>query len=272
MVIICEYVNRNRGSERTGVRSDINFDGKAASFEEWIYGSSRGFIRLSVLWEDLLAEIPMLSHGGLSVLDAGGGAGHVALRMAELGNRVLLCDPSQEMLSRAEESIRQTNLSELVTIEHSTIQELEWAGDGFEVITCHAVLEWLADPEATLGHLVRFLREDGRLSLMFYNRNAAVLKQILRGECAGVLRGSKEDGQDRECTTLSEETVRAWLDALGVKVISKSGIRMFHDHLPDAARSRERLDDLLKVENKLRKQEPFASLGQHVHLVCEWAR
>lgn len=251
--------------------SDADFDSRAKSFEEEIYGSSKGYIRLRVLWEDLLTEIPRISHGGLSILDAGGGSGHMALHMANRGNRVVLCDPSREMLARAEEAVREANLSDLVTLRHSAIQDLERAGD-FDVITCHAVLEWLADPETTLRHLVQLLREDGLLSLMFYNQNAALLKRIFRGEFAGVSVAFEGKRQNNECTPLVEETVCAWLESFGMKVVSKSGIRMFHDHLPDLIRSRDRLDDLLEVEKELRKREPFASLGQHVHLVSEWAR
>ena len=123
------------------VGPDVNFDGRATSFEEAIYGSSRGYIRLGVLWEDLLVEAPEISRGGLSILDAGGGAGHLALLMAEQRNRVLLCDPSREMLDRAENSARDAGLERMITTKHSTIQDLDEPDAGFDVITCHAVLE-----------------------------------------------------------------------------------------------------------------------------------
>lgn len=249
---------------------DVNFDGRATSFEGEIYGSSKGYIRLRVLWDDLLTEVPGISRGGLSILDAGGGAGHLSLMMAEQSNRVLLCDPSREMLDLAEKSVRDAGLGDLVTTKHSTIQGLDKPEAGFDVITCHAVLEWLADPEATLKHLITYLREDGLMSLMFYNRNAAILKRVLRGDFVGALEGSSGEGQD--CTPLSEETVRGWLVDSGMTIKSKSGIRMFHDHLPEQARNRGWLEDLLSLEKVLRKREPFASLGQHVHLVCERTR
>ncbi len=65
---------------------------------------------------------------------------------------------------------------------------------------------------------------------------------------------------------------RTWVADSGMSARSKSGIRMFHDHLPEEARNGDRLDDLLRLEKALRKTEPFASLGQHVHLVCERTR
>jgi S-adenosylmethionine-dependent methyltransferase len=50
-------------------------------------------------------------------------------------------------------------------------------GESFDVIICHAVLEWLADPQDALGRLSGLLKADGLLSLMFYNRNASLLKR-----------------------------------------------------------------------------------------------
>ena len=109
---------------------DTNFDGISASFERDIYASSKGYVRLGVLWEDLSSAIPEVRRGGLSALDAGGGAGHLALLMARSGNEVILCDPSQEMLEKANESVRRANLSGSVTTVRSTIQDLEKRIDG----------------------------------------------------------------------------------------------------------------------------------------------
>jgi len=259
------------------MRSDTNFDGVAANFEEEIYGSSKGHVRERVLWEDLLDGLPSISRGGLFILDAGGGAGRMAVRMASLGHRVVLCDPSREMLDRAEEHIREANVSSCVTTLHSSIQDLKSSVDGgFDIVACHAVLEWLADPKSALGCLVKLLKPGGSLSLMFYNRNAVLFKQVFGGEFVEALRERREGYSPRGwgdgATPLAEETVREWLDEYGLAVESKSGIRIFHDHLPEGVRSRDRLDGLLKVERELRKQEPFASLGQHIHLICERSR
>ena len=253
---------------------DADFDEIAGSFEEEIYGSSKGYVRLNVLWEDLSREVPEISQGGLSILDAGGGAGHMALAMAQSGNDVLLCDPSHEMLLRAEKVIGETSLPGTVTTLHSSIQDLKVSEHGeFDVITCHAVLEWLSDPRETLGHLARFLKHDGCLSLMFYNRNATLMKKVLEGEFSTVLREYEEGfsprGWGQGATPLAEERVREWLDESGLKVCSKAGIRIFHDHVPDSAREPGYLDTLLTLEKGLRNEEPFASLGQHIHLVCE---
>ncbi len=63
------------------MRSDTNFDGVAASFEEEVYGSSKGYVSERVLWEDLSNGLPRISRGGPSILDAGGGAGRMPIRL-----------------------------------------------------------------------------------------------------------------------------------------------------------------------------------------------
>jgi len=256
------------------MQPDRCFDGIASTFEEEIYGTTKGRVRLEVLWTDLVTEAPEIARGGLSCLDAGGGAGRMAVRLAQSGNKVVLSDPSTEMLSRAEAAIRKAGLLDLVSLVRSPIQELHrHVGDQFDIVLCHAVLEWLEDPKATLGQLLKFLKPRGRLSLLFYNSNAALQRRVFRGECTEAVR-ELQDGcarRDNGCLPLVEAVVRAWLEEFGFAVRSKAGIRIFHDYLPDGLRTPERLRDLLEAEKTFRKEEPFASLGHHLHLVCERA-
>lgn len=265
------------------LRKDADFDVLGSRFEE-MYSSSWGHVRLEVLWDDLLANIPALQNGDARVLDAGGGAGRIAVRLAQLGNDVVLCDPSQEMLDRAALGIEEAGLTDRVAVIHARIQDLETNGDGhFDVITCHAVLEWLAKPREVVTRLVELLEPGGHLSLMFTNRNAMLLKRVLGGDFAGALVDLDASPVPRRprprrpalplrrlphAVPLDERLVRDWLADSGCRVLSKAGIRIFHDHLSAASRSQARLDELIAVEQAVRNTEPFASLGQHVHLVC----
>lgn len=73
----------------------------------------------------------------------------------------------------------------------------------------------------------------------------------------------------RRATSLAEVTVREWLDHRGLRVRSKAGTRILRDHVPEDLRRPERIGKLLKAEKRLSSKEPFATLGQHTHLVCE---
>ena len=258
-----------------GRETDQDFDAVAEGFEGDVYGSSKGRVRLGVLREDLFSAIPELGDGGLSVLDAGGGAGRMALLLAETGNRVVLADPSREMLARAERAFAEARHAAggSVATVHSSIQNLgeELAGESFDVVCCHAVLEWLADPREALGHLAGLLGPEGALSLMFYNRNATLLKRALEGDFTFAMGedAPRRTGWGEGAIPLVEDSVRGWLEEWGLRVRSKAGIRILHDHVPEELRRPERIGELLEAEKKLRSREPFASLGQHTHLVCE---
>jgi hypothetical protein len=51
-----------------------------------------------------------------------------------------------------------------------------------------------------------------------------------------------------------------------MRVISKAGIRMFHDHIAEKNK-KGKLEQFLELEKTLRKREPFASLAQHIHII-----
>jgi S-adenosylmethionine-dependent methyltransferase len=249
---------------------DTDFDPRAAAFESDIYGSSKGVVRLAVLWDDLLAAAPALASGGLSVLDAGGGSGHLAVRLARASNHVVLADPSAEMLRLAGERLREQGVVDSVRLVRASIDELPGeVHETFDLVACHAVLEWLADPASAAALLPRFLKPDGALSLMFYNRNAAVLKRALAGDFEAALEVQRR-GSSEAPVPLDEAGVRRWLEDAGLAVVSRAGIRIFHDHL-DPELARNNLDGLIALEQAMRSVEPFASLAQHIHLVCRRA-
>jgi S-adenosylmethionine-dependent methyltransferase len=278
---------------RRSLGRDADFD-HMHGFDDGLYGTSFGELRLAVVVHDLLETIPELRDGGMTVLDSGGGAGHLAIRLARLGNEVVLCDPSLAMLVRARAAVEEAGLGGSITLVQAPIQEQRAiVPRTFDVVTSHAVLNWLADPEDALKWLVDSLAPRGRLSLMFGNRNSWVLRRTLRGDFADVLADPNRDsmralhgrrmkgrrlsrlpsgwselGWGKHGVPLSETTVRDWLARLGFAVQSKAGIRMFHDYLPESLRGSEHLDELLELELAFRNVEPFASLGSLIHFVC----
>ncbi len=250
------------------MQKDTVFDKIAKQFEQDIYGSSKGFIRWNVLWHDLITELPTLSQGGLTVLDSVGGAGRMSVALAKLGNQVTLLEPSIEMLEKAQILAAYENVGDIQFV-HQPLQDFQDA-QPFDVILNHAVLEWLASPKQALERLATLLKPNGYLSLMFHNRNAAIFKQTIAGNFEFALQADDSSFDSiwyQSTRPLLPQTVKEWLLELKFNIISKSGIRIFHDFVPED--KRQNLEQLLKVEKHLRKQEPFASLAQHIHFVCQ---
>src|SRR5690606_26352596 len=157
--------------------SDRHFDALAARFAEKIYGGAKGAIRLAVLQADLAEVLP---ERPLRVLDVGAGLGHMGLWLAERGHRVTLAEPAAPMLAAARERFAAAGRE--ATFLQAPWQELPGQlAEPFDLVLCHAVLEWLAEPHAILPVLHRLTIPGGWLSLAFYNKDALIYRNLLKG-------------------------------------------------------------------------------------------
>lgn len=257
---------------------DINFDALADRFERNIYGGIKGAIRLAVLTQDLQATLPALwSSQPLRVLDAGGGLGQLSRQLTQQGHRVTLCDISASMIQRAQTSAERDNIAHLIEWRHQSIQSLVATDSGrYDVVLCHAVLEWTADPASVVGSLLELLAPGAHLSLMFYNRHALIYRNLLRGNFR--ILPALETGQiERVGETLTPisplepDTVRNWLMSQGMQVSRESGVRVFYDNMLPAVQKRRSADDIIAQEVHYAAREPYCRLGRYYHIVAQRA-
>jgi len=245
--------------------NDRHFDELASRFAEKIYGGAKGAIRLAVLQADL-AQI--LAQRPLRVLDVGAGLGHMALWLASQGHELTLAEPAGPMLEGARARFDQAGQS--ATFIQAPWQALaERLDPPYDLVLCHAVLEWLAEPQAILPALHQLTRADGWLSLAFYNRDALVYRNLLKGHLRK-LRSNSLAGEKQSLTPqtpLDPRALRAQLDPLW-QVQSESGIRVFHDYMPREFQARTELADLLEMELAHRRHPSFAGLGRYLHWMC----
>ena len=126
--------------------SDRHFDELATRFAEKIYGGAKGAIRLAVLQADLAEALP---ERPLRVLDIGAGLGHMSLWLAERGHQVTLTEPAEPMLTSARE--RFAAVGQDATFIQAPWQDLlGQLEQPYDLVICHAVLEWLAEPHSIL--------------------------------------------------------------------------------------------------------------------------
>lgn len=251
--------------------TDRNFDDLAGRFSQNIYNTSKGLLRQAVLLRDL-AELPQLS-SACHILDVGGGQGQLAIKLAALGHQVHLTDISAEMLVLAKAQALQQGVSEQLQITHSPLQQLAGilAGQQFSLVLCHAVLEWLAEPELAIKQLLQCVAPGGVLSLMFYNKDAHRLSNILYGNFDYV----KADMRVKKSVRLNPQQplvtaqVLAWCEQAGFVLLGKTGVRCFHDYLRDRNLQTTQYAELEALELQYNRQEPYASLGRYTHFLLQ---
>jgi S-adenosylmethionine-dependent methyltransferase len=256
------------------MKHDRIFDGLTQRFQRKIYSNNdpRGAIRLHIVKHDLLQQDFMSRP--LLTLDAGGGMGQMTRWLATQGHPVTLVEPSQEMLEAARLQCASDTTLDLtkVSLKQSTIQAFVGGHEAeFDFIVCHAVLEWLAAPRETLAQLLTTLKPGGYLSLMFFNQNSKIMRHLLGGDLKTVLENRiASDGHNglAPISPLMPAEVEGWLPELGLELLSWSGVRCFYDYSHPEVRKKMLPDDVLELERRYSRQEPWRSIARYQHMIC----
>jgi S-adenosylmethionine-dependent methyltransferase len=195
----------------------------------------------------------------------------MALQLAQKQHQLTLCDLSANMLEQARLNFAEHNIDD-VTFIHTPVQQPDEHIDAqFDVVIFHAVLEWLAQPEQTLKQLLSFIRPGGYLSLMFYSRTGLIYQNLSRGNFNYVLDNTLAgEGKTLTPTNPQEpEDVYRWIEDAGLNVLAKSGIRVFYDNISRERRKQINKDELLELEKRFSRIEPYCSLARYVHVLCQ---
>jgi S-adenosylmethionine-dependent methyltransferase len=247
---------------------DRNFDDLYDRFEEKIYDTAKGDWRLTLLKEDL----QFLQQGTpLTVWDVGCGQGQISQWFAENAHQLTLCDLSSKMIAAARKRFETAHLS--AQFYHQSAQSLAVQMPDVDLLICHAVLEWLAKPLPSLLTLTNKIKTGGHLSLLFYNRNAMVYTNVLKGSWR--LQPILDDsymGQGNKLTPPNPQypyDVISTLEQAGFSLLKQTGIRVFHDYMDKEVREQSDLDTLFALEARFCRQPTYRDMGRYIHLVMQ---
>lgn len=250
---------------------DRNFDKLAGRLKKHIYSSDKGTVRLAVLQHDMLAGICELKTGlSLNILDAGGGMGQIARWLAEMGHKVTLCDISAEMLLVADVENRKANLQDRIRLIHAPLQEMPatLSGQQFDLILLHGVIEWMQTPPDALHLLTPMLKPGGACSLLFFNRNKLILKWGVNGQLQKAISGKPMNPRSlTPVNPLIDSDLHPVIADCGLKITSKAGVRIFYGFFTRTVQTRPACQTTIDLELQYCQTEPFASLGEHTHLI-----
>lgn len=251
--------------EKNQKLSDRNFDDIADHFAKKVYGGLKGQIRLAVLERDLQAHLP---NERLSVLDVGAGLAQISLGLA-CTHKVIISDISTNMINKAKATASELGVSPTFIV--SPYQELgsQLGEQKFDLILCHAVLEWLSDPADIMAFFGRYLAEGGMLSLCFYNPASIIYRNLIMGNFYQL---DNPKPADQKSLTPNNPvplaTVESWLAEQGYTVLCKSGIRVFSDYAPLKRGGLTNADDVVAMELKYSQTHPFWQMGRYLHVLA----
>ncbi len=232
--------------------------------------------RTAVVWDAVRARLE--GTGEQQVLDIGGGTGGFAVRVAALGNRITVIDPSPDALAALARRADEQGVADRVTGLQGDLGNLrELAPDGgADLVLCHGVLGLVDDPVTALQSIASVLRPDGALSLLVSQRHAAVLARAMAGHFAQAMRLLEGRPEDQSTDARSSERrftvdeLTGLLEEAGFTIRSSHGIRVFTDLVPSSLLDLEpgAAAALLELERAVSERPEYLTLASQLHLVA----
>jgi SAM-dependent methyltransferase len=230
----------------------------------------RAAARTAVVWAALR---PVLDGTAADVLDIGGGTGGFAVRVAELGHRVRVVDPSPDALAALDRRARESGVADRVTGQQGELSGLldVTAPASVDVVLCHGVLEVVDDPAAALATIAEVLRPGGVLSLLVAQRHAAVVARAMAGhfqQAMALLDSSSAVG--RSGRRFTHDELLTLLAGAGFEPASVHGVRVFADLVPGSLLDLEpgATQALLELEQAVAERPDYLPLATQLHVIA----
>jgi S-adenosylmethionine-dependent methyltransferase len=209
------------------------------------------------------------------VVDVGGGTGGFAVRVAELGHRVVVVDPSPDALATLARRADESGVADLVTGHQGDLDDLPDLPDlpEADVVLCHGVLEIVEDPAAALATLAGVLRPGGTLSLLVNQRHAAVVTRAMAGhftQAKAMLDPSAHEGGGGPHRRFTADEITAVLDGTGFDTVATHAVRVFVDLVPSSLVDLEpgAAAALVELEQAVADRPEYFTLATQLHVLA----
>jgi SAM-dependent methyltransferase len=228
--------------------------------------------RTAAIWAAL---DPLVTAGPpLQVLDVGGGSGMFAVPLAQLGHQLTVIDPSADALATLHRRAATAGVGDRVRGvqgDGDRMLNVLGAGELFDLVLCHSVLEVVDDPASTLQQIAGVLRPGGQLSIASANRAGAVLARAVSGhpvEARALLTGQDpapgRGGPARR--RFSPGELLALLAGAGLEPGEWRGVSVVTDLL--GAASDADPDALRALELSLASASPYRDVAIGLHVLA----
>lgn len=249
-------------SKRT---QDQNFDSHSKTFKNNIYGSSKGKVREAVLMRDLSEYLS--DKNKLNILDVGGGQGQIALQLAQMGHSVDIVDVSADMLEVAKNRADELELTNVNFINESVQALPSVLSQQYDLVLCHAVFEWLEQPQQAFEILHQLCKDQGAISLMYYNAVGQMYSNLCYGNFDYIDAGlkAKKVVKLNPQSAIEPTDVESWANGLGLSLDSISGVRCFHDNMRDISHWNTKLPEIIEKELEYSRKSPYLYMARYIH-------
>ena len=239
----------------------------------------RSEIRTAVVWDGLRAALEERAAAAgrrfLDIVDVGGGTGGLAVRLAGLGHRVSVVDPSPDALASLERRASEAGVA-VAAVQGDVDSLVEIVGAAnVDAAVCHELLEVVEDHERAVQRLAAVLRPGGVASVVVAQRAGAVLARAVAGHL-GQARAVLDDANgvagaaDSIARRFSRSEIEALLVGAGLRIDRLRGVRVFSDHISSAVVDADpgAADELQSLEVAVCERPEFVAVAAQLHVLA----
>lgn len=235
-----------------------------------------GRLRGELAWENLRGFLPPNARQR-RVLDLGGGTGFMSVRLAKMGFQVVLLDSSEAMLEIARKEAEASGTAEGISFRHADANQLQefFEPESLDVVLCHNLLEYLADPPTIVSKIAHVLRKKAVVTVLVRNRAGEVLKAAIRSGDWELAKAnlSAETVVDslygKPVRVFGPKDVTEMLRGAGMHVEAQYGVRVFSDYVDQKGLTSEAsYGQLLELELLLGTQPNFAAVARYTQVIA----
>lgn len=237
----------------------------------------------AITWRYLEPYVP--SSPNALVLDAGGGTGRWAVRMARKGCRVVLLDISDGMLNVAREKTTSEGLQHLINIKKGDIRKLTYSEEAFDMVLCEHALFLFKDQDLIIKELVRVLKKKAPIVISAQNRYVQSLAHLPDDpipekvvQALNILSGVEHDAMTPdgsvEINSLTPNEFHTLLERNGLrieKIICKgvtTPLRFAPQFVMKKEYSKEVFDKILQLELAFCERQDALALAAHLQAIA----
>ncbi len=253
------------------------------------------FWRLSdeIITEIIRLEIAPYCTDSSLTMDAGGGTGRWAIKLSEiLKGKFVVFDRSKDMLEKASENIRKSNVSDRISIVEGDLTKMDDFADNSvgSIVSIYSPLSFIYEQDEAAKELFRILKPGGQILIMSQGYHNALASKINNYRAdAKELRKLANKQRVKwaphvpELVTHSKESIEKLFSAVGFQIQKTYGVPIFVQPGPEDFDSEnekksavskylentEVFKSVFEIEMKFNANEAVANRGMNIFMLAE---
>lgn len=224
-----------------------------------------------ITWENIKRFLPKKK--GKKILDAGGGTGYWAIKLAKLGYRVVLTDIAENMLRVAERKIKKEKINQ-IEIKKVDIRDMScFSSNSFDMVIAEGdPVSYCLDAKKAIKELARVAKPKSCIITSVDNKYTFLLKLLIEGNFKAIPKFLKTGILKREFKfqAFSTNELKKIFEDCELEVVKIIGKPILTQSIPREKRDeiiKKNFQKLLKIELEFCDNPNLIGVGGHLEIV-----